>query len=510
MPDKEKTSYRELMEYVHEMQSSADMLKEVVYNSMESDGFDMKSVEKFHENTSIDDIKVQPDDFVEEILMNLGDFSDNKIKSLCRDEFNKKKTSDFSEFSKISDQDGNPDYSKFDDEFEQVYDTEKFSLIRGVLIEAWNNINEVKRTYDEVDEIKQQANEGMDEYIKYLTSDEHLKDNEEKIENMRKKASEMEDGYEKKKLEKSIDAFKASLDLSFITKRIETVGESEIARIKDAFFDTRQSNYVVKRFNEKIEKLGYNKNIHSSLLNIEEKFLEEKYHVFNNLFIFHMMRYIGHINVNKNEDKVYASTLISYTGNLIYHKFTSTNLENKFVGIIRSFLDNFEPYREKFEKDNVLHPNHPVRLEKKKKREDEIKEMIYKNFEDNGYEVTDEVKELELDALRKLYDGYIDELEQNKEEKCSLSEIINKMKLNSESYEREKLKKQYLQYFEMTDEINAKFETDPIDSLKEFVKTIKKDHENKENASEESDEINEDSSDKKEDLDESNECSPEE
>lgn len=462
--EKEKTTYRELMQYLKEMQESADMLKEVVYHSMEDDGFNMLSVEKFHDEIQKDDIEKQPDDIIENILNGLGDFSDEKIKGLCRDEFNKSKTPDL-------DTDGFESYSKYDIEFDKTYESSKISLLRGVLQNVLENMDEVTKTYKEVEDLKEQAKDSMDEYVRYLTSNEHLKKNQENIETLKKKASEMEDGKERKELEKKIEYLQASMDLSFITKRIESLGEKEIKMIRDGFFNSQQGAYVIKRFNDKIKKLGYNQNIHSSLLNIEETFLEEKYHVYNNLFLFHLMRYIGHIDVNKQEDRIYASTLIAYTGNLIYHKFTSKELEEKFLNIIRSFLDNFADDYDTFDKKNVLHPNHPVRLEKKKKRDDEVKKMIYANFENKGYEVTDEVRALDLDALRELYDAFIDDLKKKDKEETSskLNDIITDMKLNSDTWKREKLKKQYMQYASMTEEINEKFETSPIEELEKMI-----------------------------------------
>lgn len=466
MPENKKNpTYRELLETLKEMNESAEMFKSLVYNDLEGDGFDIKITEDFVSHVPKSYIEVASEEELEQILYELGIKDEKAIRNLCKQKYTVLKLAE------------NPDNENIDIDAEfddKIYSERRHALLMEIMLTVIDNINEVKDTFDEVESIKKQADEQMEEYIKYITSDEYDAKQKDRIEQLMKKAEESKNPEEKRRCLAIVKSLKDAKDFKFLQYRIDKLGEPEIRKIEDMFFNNSGSSHLMERFRNKIKKLGYDEKIYLSFLNLEEKFLEEKYHVYNNLFLFHVVRYIVHVDTYSKDQRLFATTIITNLGNLVYNRFTSDTLRTKFLNVIRDFLDRFSGSYERFDKYNVLHPNHPTRIEKQNKRTQEVKDMIYANLEHEGYNITDEVRALDLDDLRILYEGFIDELKEKKEqeEKSSINQLIDKLKLNSEAHYREKLKKKYLQYSEMTEEMNNFFETAPIEELEQKISDL--------------------------------------
>ena len=192
-----------------------------------------------------------------------------------------------------------------------------------------------------------------------------------------------------------------------------------------------------------------------------------------------MMRFIGNSDPYTKRDKLYVSSLITNAANLVYQKFVSEEAKGHYLDVIRNFLDHFEKYHDLFDKENALHPNHPKRIARKEKQDNSLKEMIYANLEDSGYEVTDEVKAMDIQELRVLYDGVLEDLEKKKEAQSPIGQIIEKCHLNSDIYKREELRKKYLKVSDIDDETEEKFKSLPLEELKEFVDNTIKEFESK-------------------------------
>lgn len=472
MEDTTNMGYKEMLETIRQMEESADTFKGLVYNSIEEDGYDINAVEKFAKEIKIENLKNQPDEDIEKSFYVLGIKDAEAIKKLCKE---------FHEYedAKGSIQEDGSFKSESDEElrirmekFEEEYESKKYTFMRRVLTKLLENINQVDATYKEADDLKKEANENISNYINYISSDEYQKKKEEKIEAMRKEAMECTNPYDKKKLLATCDQLEASMNMSFVVSSMEKLGENAYKNIMETFLDDRRSNYVIERYKAKISKFGYKEDVYQYFFGIEEKFLDEKYHVFNNLFLFFLIRFVGYADPYSKKDQLYVKALITNTANLVYQKYSSDTQMNKFISVISDFLDHFEEYRSIFDKKNILHPNHPERLSRKKKQEEDIRKMIYANFAEMDYEVTDEVKNLGMDELRKLYDEVLDETKKSKEEKSEMGELIKKMHLNDEIHEREILKKAYLKYSELTDEMNEKFNTLSINNLKKIVSDL--------------------------------------
>ena len=498
MAVKNESNYKEMMDTIKQMEETAEMLKSLTYNQLEDEGYNTKALEKFTTEVGKADISMQPNDALVEIFKSIGIEDEEKIRKICRN------FCEVKEAKEAIDENGEviPETQEETDarleKFDNAWEDSKYSWMKRVLLQLFDDMAEVTKTYDEVDKLKKEADNAISEYVNYLSSEEYQKKKFERIKALKQKAEKSDDPIEKKKVSKLCDELESSLTLSFIADSIERLGDKGYENIKDCFLNASKSNYVMKKYHEKIEKFGYKDEVYGYLFGIEEKFLEEKYWVYNNLFLFFMMRFIGNADPYTKRDKLYVSSLITNAANLVYQKFVSEEAKEHYVDVIRNFLDHFEKYHDLFDKENALHPNHPQRIARKEKQDNSLKEMIYANLEDSGYEVTDEVRAMDIQELRVLYDEVLNDLEKKKESQSPIGQIIEKCHLNTDIYKREELRKRYLKVSDIDDEAEEKFKSLPLEELKEFVDNTIKEFESKVCEGEDTDEAESEDSDNSE------------
>ena len=307
------------------------------------------------------------------------------------------------------------------------YDT----YLRDTAIDALRSINDVISSENEVNDLQKNADEVVAEYAEYLTSDKYYEENMKRIEKLKNDLNEEKDPKMKEKIGNMIDAMENRYTLQFMFKRLNELGDKEVDRLVDIFFDDNRSQYIMKRYKTKTEKLGYHPDVYKYFLNLEEKYLEEKYYVFNNLFVFVVMNFIAYIDVYNTRDKMYAQSIINSMANVVYEKFPNEKTKQDFLNIMRRVLDFFENYREVFNEKNILHPNHPRRIEKDKEREKELREMIYSNLEHIGTEVN---RDMSIDDLKKYYQDKLDEFEAEEKVKVQKTKRIPAFK--DDEYEK--------------------------------------------------------------------------
>ena len=470
--EEKKSTYKEMLEYVKQMEESADMYKSLVENTLDGYGFSLGAINKLAESVTKDDINKQPDEALEKILTEVLK-NDQDIFEVCKNFHQIKDEPKNFDKDMIPVEETKEELAARMEKFDKNWEDSKYTYMKRVLNSALDDIAEIKRSYDEVKSLKNDANKALDDYIDYISSDEYRKKKMEKIEELRKKAEESDDPKEKKGVLEACAAIEASLNLSFISKRINA-NQKEIMNLVDTFFSNQRSRYVMEKFESKAKRFGYKPDVYSYLFNIEEKFLDEKYHVYNNLFLFEVLRFVGNADPYNKNDKLFVSSIITNMTNLVYQRFASAEVRAGFLKVICNFLDNFEPYREKFEKDNILSPTHPTRIAKKEEHANQVREMCYVNLKDMGYEITDEVKAFDMDALRKLYDEVLDDYKKKGSEKSDIDDLIYEIHLNSESYTRSQLKRKYMQVSEFTDEDNEEFNTKPIEYLEAKIAKARK------------------------------------
>lgn len=250
---------------------------------------------------------------------------------------------------------------------------------------------------EDLEELEDEANGEIKSYTDYICSEAYDKHRMQNIE-MWKSMIERETNPAKiAKLKKSIYIVENRYTLAFMFERLhnEKTASKEHQAILDSFFNNARSNYMMEKFADKCEQFGFSHDLYRYLLDIEERYLEEKYHVFNNFFLFSAMRFIGHCG---SEEINMAKEVVQCMLNLIYNRFYSEEVKETFLNTIRSFLDEFMDDTEIFNEKNILHPGHPYRIQKKKEKDAALRARIYEQLTIKGYANVEEEKE-SLDAM---------------------------------------------------------------------------------------------------------------
>lgn len=193
-------------------------------------------------------------------------------------------------------------------------------------------------------------------YLKYLNSDDYKVKKEEQLTKLRESIDNETDEGKKKKLIRKLEAIEKSEDMSFIIDYIKSQGTLHLS---NAFFSNQKGSYTINKFVSKAKLLGYQDSIVSYMLRMEESFLPEEYHVFNNMYSFIAMRFVAYCDPYDEIDALYAHRVILNIMNLVSHSFITPDLEIQFTNHIKEAIDLFEDYREKYTSDNITCSNHP-------------------------------------------------------------------------------------------------------------------------------------------------------
>ena len=252
-----------------------------------------------------------------------------------------------------------------------------------------------KRT---LDKIKDQSTKVLDEYINYMNSNRVKKARLEYLNNMKEAVSKETDTVKAKKMEKMIADMESSYNLSFLFTRLDELGQKEIDSIVEGNFNDSKSKYIINRFNAKIPKFGFSPSLIQHFINMEETFLPEEYHPFNNLFLFVYIRMVAYADPYNKIDKMWIHSLTSKMSDLIYHRFETQEDEDIFVKIMEKVIDYFQDYREKFINENITWEQHPSRIGKKEEQTKKQREILINKMNEyhiTGYEDIEEISELQ-------------------------------------------------------------------------------------------------------------------
>lgn len=298
------------------------------------------------------------------------------------------------------------------------------------------SIKLLQQRYDLM-KIKTEFNDILTKYYEVLTSDDVTNKKLEKINELKEKLKDMPDGPEKKEATKKLEITENSMTLNFLYDRLDKYGKKEIDAIMNGFFKEQSGSYIVNRYKDKINKYGYKTNLYESFFNIEENFLNSKYSPFNNLFLFIYMRYVAYSDPYSDKDKVYVRALVNSIGNLIYHKFSNKEKENKFIELISNIDDRFIDYTDYFKKNNTSYEGHPVRIALVKEHEKHRREALVKGLHDIG--VNDFDENMKIDDLQTMYNSKVDELVENQidtkddtDEESSTESVLAPKKINKD------------------------------------------------------------------------------
>lgn len=311
-----------------------------------------------------------------------------------------------------------------DDEISEFIDTYKeestefdYSTISSEELKVIKNMSAIVFTSEkEANKIKEDSSKILDEYVNYLNSSTVKKYKDTELNNLRQAAETESNDIQKKKINKMIDTMEAAQNFSFLYERFDKLADEEVKNIMDGYFINKKGQYVLTKYGSKMKQFGYNPNLMKYFFNIEENFLPEEYHIYNNLFLFIFMRMIAYSDPYNKKDKMYIQSLTGALADLIYHKFESELSKKVLLDAIKKVLDNFKPYADTFEEDNTTHPKHPVRKEQNKNHEVIVREGLYRKLNIIKYDWGEtNPDELEIEEIQKIYNEYKNSLISNLE-----------------------------------------------------------------------------------------------
>lgn len=246
----------------------------------------------------------------------------------------------------------------------ELINEDKFTMLgykRYVLKDICKNVKELDKAADSMGDIINDKNALMKEYVESILTKSPER-NSKRIEILKGNLEKAETEDEKKKIQNIINIFENLNNLGYIFKDINLYSEKELDIITSNFLDPKKAEYMVNKFITKCKQMKINSQFYQLFLNMEELFLEEEYHAFNNLFLFFVMRYIAYANPYDAVSKSYALTMIMSIQKLMTNKYKTTEDKDNFLLVVKKFLDYFKPYTDRYKKQNATYKEHPVRL----------------------------------------------------------------------------------------------------------------------------------------------------
>lgn len=266
----------------------------------------------------------------------------------------------------------------------------------------------VKSSQLELEAMKRESSTIVSDRIKQLQSAGNTREKREEKLKALKDASLIEvDIYSKKKIDEKIAELESSLNFDFLTKRLAN-NPKEAETIMNTFFDKRKGSYVIDKYVNRIHLFKYEEGIYKLFFNLEENFLPEEYHPFNNLFLFIYMRFVAYRDPYKSLDYVQVHALTDAISMLVYHIYNKKkdelegntedeevlkdkqDYEQDTIDLIKKVDDFFMEYLNIFMERNQTRPGHPLRIQAAEKREAERKTMLINQLKSMNIEGYDE------------------------------------------------------------------------------------------------------------------------
>lgn len=272
-----------------------------------------------------------------------------------------------------------------------------------------NTAYEMQKSFKEVQDL---YNESVDEDWKRRNSKEYRDATLKRIEEWKSEIEKMDpvkDAKMIRDLRQKVEFMESTITLDFITERIKHV-EKEKSTIMRQFFSESEGSYSLNRCKSRSPKFGFDADWYKFFFNLEENFLPEEYHAFNNLFLFNVMRFIGYQDPYNAKDRGMVQAIVSSLTGLVYHKFADTEMENVIISLIKDYDSYFEDQREKFMKDNTTRPNHPVRLEQSKKADADRRNELFAAMVKFDFEIPENAAEISTRDLQEYFNNKMEEM----------------------------------------------------------------------------------------------------
>lgn len=284
--------------------------------------------------------------------------------------------------------------------------------IKTALVDCKKLSNTAYQTKEEYDKVQEVYDETVDTEWKRRNSKEYRDATLKRIDTWKEEISKMDpvkDSKAIRDLRGKLEFLESTITLDFIVDRIQHVDREKDSIIRQ-FFSEREGGYAKNRCISRSAKFGFDANWYKYFFNLEENFLPGEYHVYNNLFLFNVMRFVGYQDPYNIKERGMVQAIINSLTGLIYHKFEDKSMEDMITGLIEQYDSYFSDYREKFEKDNTTHPNHPVRISYSKKLEADKRNELIASLQKFDLEVPENASTMSVKDLHAYFNHAMEEM----------------------------------------------------------------------------------------------------
>lgn len=267
-------------------------------------------------------------------------------------------------------------------------------------------IRDVKKEMDVVldskvrmDNVDDDIRKVKSDYIEFVHSDQFYERRKQHLEELKEASEKETDESLRKELQKKLHFIENLDSCRFLVERLESNGEKEIDRLKKQFFSNNLGEFTMKKFSSACKRFKLDPAIHRHFLNLEEMFLPEQYHPFNNIFLFVGISFISFADSQRKDEVAYVNKLVNNLVFLIQHKFPSETEKDRFVQLIQEIDDYFLPFEEEFKEKNITWKNHPRRLQAGERAERRKRDVILQKLKLRGIEADPSLDSIALQNM---------------------------------------------------------------------------------------------------------------
>lgn len=173
-----------------------------------------------------------------------------------------------------------------------------------------------------------------DAYLELVETQE-----ESQVSSLKEVMEKEEDPDKKKKMSDSIDLYYNRKYLDFLADELT---DKEVDRLVKAFSDKNKIEYWLKRSQDKLKQLKISTKIILEISQFEKRFLPEKYHKQNNIFLLYFMQNIIFCNCSdKNDPNRHKAVCMVLMLDRIVRNTTNEEIRTRVLNNIMAFEDQF-------------------------------------------------------------------------------------------------------------------------------------------------------------------------
>lgn len=272
-------------------------------------------------------------------------------------------------------------------DYEKKEKASRYELMKRLVVDALKEQKDLEADRKTIKDLQDEFSDLVKEQAEYMASEKYDKDLDSFVEDITDRIVKLRKSmigdigkdYSKQKeverFQREAMVIEQRYTLEYMYDRLDSpeTKDTEPERLMNIFFSKKQAIYLMNRYSSKCTQLGVESQIFQRVLNIEEKFLEPEFHVYNNFYLFFVVNYMAYADVQRpREAKSAMRNLVC----LVDNRFSTNAARETFLDTIRKFLQRFADYRDVFSERNITHPGHPYRIEKDAQRTEALRVRI--------------------------------------------------------------------------------------------------------------------------------------